>query len=69
MATIDQYDMFLPAPDELDFLKADVKEAVALIHRVRKGQYAKIGEMMKMFLNIQERLEILERNICKGANA
>ena len=66
MGKIEQFDMFLPIPDELDFVKSDIKEAVDLIHRVRKGQYAKIGEMMKMFLDIQERLEVLERNICRG---
>jgi len=66
MAEIHQLDMFEPVPEELAFIKADIKEAVDLIHRVRKGQYAKIGEMMKLFLDIDERLRILEQNICKG---
>jgi len=66
MAKIDQFDMFLPIPDEIDFVKADLQEAIELIHRVRKGQYAKIGEMMKMLLDMQDRLQMIERHICKG---
>jgi hypothetical protein len=66
MAKIDQFDLFLPIPDELDFVKADLKEAVELIHRVRKGQFAKLGDLTKMYLEVVERLDTLERNICKG---
>lgn len=66
MGKIDQFDLFLPIPDEIDFVKADLKEAIELIHRVRKGQFAKIGELTKMYLDVKERLEVLERNICRG---
>jgi predicted DNA-binding protein len=66
---IDQLDMFMPAPTEVDFIKSDLKEAVELIHRVRKGQYAKIGDIKKMQLEILERLDILERNLCRGKYA
>jgi predicted DNA-binding protein len=69
MAKIDQFDMFLPQPSEIDFIKSDLKEAVELIHRVRKGQYAKIGDIKKMQLEILERLDILERNLCRGKYA
>lgn len=66
MAKIDQFDLFLPIPDEIDFVKADLKEAVELIHRVRKGQFAKLGELTKQYLEIRERLDMLEHNICRG---
>ncbi len=66
MGKIDQFDLFLPKPEEIDFVKSDLKETIELIHRVRKGQYAKIGEIKKMQIEMMERLDIIERNLCRG---
>lgn len=65
MAKIDQFDMFLPRPEEIDYVKSDVKEIRDALDRQRKSQFAKIGEIKKMQLEIIERLDLLERNICK----
>jgi len=61
-----QFELFAPIPSEVEMLRADVKELRELIHRVRKGQFAKIGDLTKMYLETKERLDILERNICRG---
>lgn len=68
MGKIDQFDFFLPIPDEIDFVKADVKDIRDALDRQRKSQFAKIGEIKKMQLEILERMEILERNICRGVS-
>lgn len=47
-------------------LKAEVDKLSESNSRVRKGLFAKHGELAKMYLDIHQRLEILERNICKG---
>jgi hypothetical protein len=66
MAEIDQFDLFLPLPDEIDYVKGDVKEIKEALDRQRKSQFAKIGEIKKMQLDLLDRLEILERNICRS---
>jgi hypothetical protein len=66
---IDQYDLFLPIPDEIEYVKSDVKEIKQSLDRQRKSQFAKIGDIKKMQLELMDRLEILERNICRGKDA
>lgn len=66
MAEIEQFDLFLPIPDELDFVKSDIKDIRDALDRQRKSQFAKIGEIKKMQLELLERLDILERNLCRG---
>lgn len=66
MAQIDQFDLFLPRPSELDYMKADFLALKESTEKVRKGQFAKIGTLTKMYLELVERLDILERNICRG---
>jgi hypothetical protein len=61
-----QFDLFLPKPSETEMLQMDIKELTELIHRVRKGQYAKLGALTKMYLEMKEKVDIMERNICRG---
>ncbi len=65
MAAI-QLDFFEPLPTETDMLRAEIKELRESMHKVRKGIYAKHGALNKEFLDLSDRLEIIERNICKG---
>lgn len=67
MAKIEQFDLFLPIPDEMDFLRADVKDIKESLDRQRKSQFAKIGEIKKMQMEILERMEILEHYLCRGS--
>lgn len=69
MGKIDQFDLFLPIPDEIEFVKSDVKDIKDALDRQRKCQFAKIGEIKKMQLELLERMDLLERNICRGINA
>ena len=36
------------------------------LDKVRKGTYARLNELAKENANLKDRLEILEKNICKG---
>lgn len=57
---------------ELDFFKSEnevmmdkldsIKESS---ERVRKGIFAKHGELVKKYMDLSDRLEIIERNICR----
>jgi hypothetical protein len=66
MNAIIQFDLFEPIPDETELLRLDL-EAVALsADKVRKGTYAEINRVKKRILELESRMEIIERNICKG---
>lgn len=36
------------------------------LDKVRKGTYARLNELAKENVDLKDRLEILEKNICKG---
>ena len=64
MPKVIQLDFF--HDDEMSALKADFKEVKDSCDRVRKKQFAEIGKLTKVVNDLVERLEILERNICKN---
>lgn len=62
---------------QLDFFQTKEEAEIAEIRRlleqvrqssdkVRRGTYARLNELAKENLDLKLRLEILERNICKG---
>lgn len=69
MNAIVQFDLFEPIPDEIELLRLDFKAAIdACInssHKVRKGIYAENGALKKRVTSLEERLAIIESNICQ----
>ncbi len=51
---------------EMDALRRDLEKIRRSSDNVRKGTYAKINEYGKRTIDLELRLEILERHICKG---
>lgn len=51
---------------EIEALRKEIKSIGDSSTRVRKGTYARIGELNKIILDLQDRLTIIECNICKG---
>jgi hypothetical protein len=47
-------------------LKSQVEKLGESNTKVRKSLFARHGELAKLYIDIHNRLEILERNICKG---
>jgi hypothetical protein len=66
MSAIIQFDIFETKPTEMDFIKADLEAARKTLDKVRKGTYASINELKKENWDLKLRLDIIERNICKG---
>lgn len=64
MAKVIQLDFF--QDDEMSALKAEFKEIKDSCNRVRKKQFADIGELKKIVNDLTARLEIIERHICKS---
>lgn len=60
-----QLDFFPQDKSEIDELKNDVQSVKESSDKVRKSIYAKHGELAKKYLELNERLQIIERNICQ----
>ena len=52
--------------EEIDFLREDVREIRASCDKVRKGIYAKHNVLQRKYNELLERMEIIERNICRN---
>jgi len=60
-----QLDFFLGEKSELEYLKDDFKEVRQSNDKVRKSLFARHAELARMYLDLVQRMEIIERNICK----
>jgi len=69
MSRLIQLDLFVEQEDpwvrEVYELKELCKETKLSSDKVRKALFARNGELAKMVLDLHQRLEIMERNICK----
>ncbi len=65
MAEHFQLDLF---PDTIDvgLLQSQVDAIKISTDKVRKSQFAKIGELKKVIIDLEERLTRLEKGICNG---
>jgi len=62
-----QLDLFKSAEESrIDALEKSFEIVRQSCDKVRKGQFARIGELKKLILDIEERLSVIEKNICKG---
>lgn len=59
---------FFQSYDDLDFIRNELKCIKESSDKVRKGMFARHNELAKMMMSISERLEIIERNICKDTS-
>lgn len=67
MTTLIQLDFFKSFHEcEIDTLRHQVQSLKESNERVRKGLFARNGELTKQLIDISERLQIIEKNICKG---
>lgn len=60
-----QLDLFPDWLEDEQSLAVEVSRLRDQCEKVRKGQYAKIGEMMKMYNELRHEFECLKKAICK----
>ncbi len=60
-----QLDFFTEKTD-IDFLKEEVSIVRQSSDKVRKSLFARHNELCKMYMELHERMEIIEKNICIG---
>ena len=63
MTTFDQLLLF-EEPLEGKLLR-EVRELKESVNKIRKGQFAKIGELNKKYIALSEDMELLKANICR----
>jgi hypothetical protein len=51
---------------ELAQLRREIEEVDLSCNKVRKALFARHNELSKMYLEIHQRLEVIESSICKG---
>ena len=62
-----QLDLFKTKEEcEFDAMRQSIQEMKKSQERVRKKLFAENGQQKKIILDLSERMEIIERNICKG---
>ncbi len=66
MAVMYQMDFFTPEKSEIDCLKDHVKIVKESTDKVRKSLFARHGELARKYIELHDRLQIIEKNICRG---
>jgi hypothetical protein len=61
-----QLDFFAEGKTDMDYLREELEQVRSSSDRVRKSLFARHGELAKSYLELHERLQIIEKNICKG---
>lgn len=61
---------FLPVEEksELASLREEVQHVKGSNDKVRKSMFARHGELARKYTELQERLQIIERNICRSSS-
>lgn len=59
-----QLEFFSSSTSEMDMLKDEVKHVKESSDKVRKSMFARHNELARKYTDLQDRLQIIERNIC-----
>lgn len=65
MTIVYQLDMFEPPPTEVDILRAELIKVKESSDKVRRSLFARHGALQKKYDELNERMSIIEKNICK----
>lgn len=60
-----QLEFFTEEKSDLDFLKDSVNDVKQSSDKVRKSMFARHSELARKYIELHDRLQIIERNICQ----
>ncbi len=67
MSVLIQYDFFQTKEEsEIQALRNEVERLRFSADKVRKGVFARVGEVKKIQIDMEDRLLIIEKNLCKN---
>ena len=55
---------FIPR-DRVDVLYEEIQEVRTMCNKVRKGQYARLAELTKMYVELHYEFELLKKQLCE----
>jgi hypothetical protein len=61
-----QLEFFTEEKSEVDCLRDDVQGIRESNDKVRKSMFARHGELARKYIELHDRLQVIERNICSG---
>lgn len=61
-----QLDFLEEEKDEFAYFKEELSEIRVSGDKVRKSMFARHAELARKYMELHERMQIIERNICKG---
>jgi hypothetical protein len=61
-----QLEFFTEEKSEIDYLKDNVKEVKESSDKVRKSMFARHGELARKYMELHDRLQVIEQNICRS---
>lgn len=60
-----QYDLFEERPSEVDQLRIAVRSYKESMDKQRKKQFMLLGNMEKRVMDLEGRMQVIEKNICQ----
>lgn len=63
-----QLDFFAEEKSEFDYIREEMDEVRKSGDKVRKSLFARHSELARKYMELHERMQIIERNICKGSD-
>lgn len=57
---------FFQVMTETEMMREEIRQLRVSHEKVRKSLYARHGELAKLYLDLNDRMNILEHNICKN---
>lgn len=61
-----QLEFFQDEQSEIDCIKSEVKDVKESSDKVRKSMFARHGELTRKYMELHDRLQIIERNLCRN---
>jgi hypothetical protein len=61
-----QYDLFEERPSEVDELRVAVKSYKESMDKQRKKQFALIGDITKRMMDVEGRMQAIEKGLCQS---
>lgn len=52
--------------DSTDYLNEEIRKIKISTDKVRRGLFARHGQLASLYVELSARLDLLERNICNG---
>lgn len=67
MSVVIQYDFWQTKEEsEIESMRKEIEKLRSSSEKVRKGVFARVGEVTKKQIDLEDRLNILESHLCKG---